>query len=228
MVVVPRRDVEAFLRAADDACSAPRSSGSARELLSAPNVAPRKTTVTKKRRSNSATALLQQQHRKVETIFKELESGKEDPEPLVTELASDLAAHMHIEQELFYPRVREIDRDLVLESFEEHALAEIALKRLLTTDPDDEEFQARVSTLKNLIGHHVEEEEEALFPKVDEELAVDENASLGKQMKIVFEDMVKRGYAAALSEGDGTTADRAERRVLGRDDEETQHAEFEE
>jgi hemerythrin superfamily protein len=114
-----------------------------------------------------ATALLEQQHRKVRTLFRKLESGRTDPKPLLEELANDLAAHMTIEHELFYPVAFDIDREQVGEAFEEHALAELAIKRLLATDPSDAAFHARVVAAKDLVEHHIKEEEEQLFPKVE-------------------------------------------------------------
>ncbi|WP_437607271.1 hemerythrin domain-containing protein [Sorangium sp. So ce834] len=157
-----------------------------------------------------ATSLLEKQHRKVESIFKQLESGKSDPAPLLAELANELAAHMAIEQESFYPAVRQIKEDLILESYEEHAIAELALKRLLSTDPEDISFKARVTTLKELIQHHVEEEEEELFPKVEE--AIDEKRlmELGKELKAEFEQRLAEGYEALLPAGyKKTSADKA-------------------
>jgi hemerythrin superfamily protein len=91
-------------------------------------------------------------------------SAKEPAMQLLTELANDLAAHMAIEQQLFYPTVHSIKADLVNESYEEHSVAELALKRLLRTSPQDPLFKARVTVLKELIEHQVEEEEEDLFP----------------------------------------------------------------
>lgn len=157
-----------------------------------------------------ATSLLEKQHRKVESLFKQLESGKSEPAPLLAELANELAAHMAIEQESFYPAVRQVKEDLILESYEEHAIAELALKRLLATDPEDISFKARVTTLKELIQHHVEEEEEELFPKVEE--AIDEKrlTELGKEMKAEFEQRLAEGYEALLPAGyKKTSADKA-------------------
>lgn len=160
-----------------------------------------------------ATTLLERQHRKVEAIFKKLESGRSNPEPLLTELADDLAAHMAIEHRFFYPVARRIDESLILESFEEHALAEIALKRLLATDPQDPSFKARVTALKELIEHHVEEEEEELFPKVEKKVDEHELLALGKEMKTAFEEIVEQGYAAAIPKGGKTTADVARKHL---------------
>jgi hemerythrin superfamily protein len=153
-----------------------------------------------------ATDLLEKQHRKVEALFKKLEGGRSEAAPLLEELANDLAGHMAIEQEIFYPAVKEIDEDLVLESFEEHSLAEIGLKRLLATSPDDKAFKARVTTLKELILHHVEEEEKELFPKVDKKLGDERLNELGKRMKARFTEVVAAGFEAAVPKGFGKTS----------------------
>lgn len=145
-----------------------------------------------------ATTLLEKQHRKVEAIFKKLESGKGDASPLLTELANDLVAHMAIEQTIFYPTARSVKEDLILEAYEEHAVAELALKRLLATKPEDVTFKAKVTTLKELIAHHVKEEEEELFPKVEKALGEEKLDALGKEMKAAFERALEEGYEAAL------------------------------
>lgn len=153
-----------------------------------------------------ATSLLEKQHRKVEGIFKKLEGGSSDPEPLLTELANDLAAHMAIEQEIFYPAIREVDEKLILESYEEHSLAEVALKRLLGTDPEDESFDARVVATKELIKHHVEEEEGEMFPKVEKALGEEKLAELGKLMKARFEEVQAAGFEASVPKGFAKTS----------------------
>jgi len=148
-----------------------------------------------------ATKLLEQQHKKVRSLFKKLEGGRAEPGPLLTELANDLVAHMAIEHEIFYPAVESVDRSLVSEAFEEHALGEIALKRLLQTDPEDESFKARVVAAKELIEHHVEEEEEELFPKVEKKLGDERLEELGKQMKARFLEVREAGYESAVPKG---------------------------
>jgi len=164
-----------------------------------------------------ATELLEKQHRKVEQIFDGLEKGRGDAQVLLSDLANDLAGHMAIEQEIFYPRVREIDADLIAESFEEHAIAELALKRLLHTSDEDEAFHARVKSLKELIRHHVQEEEEQLFPKVEEQLPAEEATALARQMKARFQEVVDAGYEAVLPKGSGkASADKKQRRPSAR------------
>lgn len=148
-----------------------------------------------------ATTLLEQQHKKVKAMFKKLESGRSDPLPILQDLANDLIAHMAIEHEIFYPAVEAIDRSLVAESFEEHSLAELALKRLLGTDPEDESFKARVVATKELIEHHVKEEEEELFPKVEKKLGDEKLEQLGKQMKARFAEVQSAGFEQTVPRG---------------------------
>jgi hemerythrin-like domain-containing protein len=153
-----------------------------------------------------ATTLLENQHRKVEALFKKLESGRSDPQTVLEELANSLAAHMAIEHEFFYPAAKEVDDEMVNESFEEHALAEVALKRLIATDTEDEAFAARVTALKELIQHHVEEEEQELFPKIEKALDEDTLASMGKSMKQRFDEVFEEGFAAVVPRGMAKTS----------------------
>jgi iron-sulfur cluster repair protein YtfE (RIC family) len=153
--------------------------------------------------------LLEKQHRKVERLLKQLENKPDNASELLSELANDLAAHMIIEQEIFYPACKEAEMDLVLEAYEEHAIAEIALKRLLATDPEAETFHARVTSLKELIEHHVEEEEKELFPKAEKALEEQRMQELGGEMKARFEEAVEAGYEALLPKRAGSaSADR--------------------
>jgi hemerythrin-like domain-containing protein len=167
-----------------------------------------------------ATKLLEEQHRKVEATFEKLEKKQGDVLELLTSLANDLAGHMAIEQTIFYPAVRQIEPDLVDESYQEHAIAELALKRLLATKPDDPTFKAKVTALKELIEHHVDEEEEDLFPTVEKQLEDDELEQLGKDMSAAFEEAVEEGYEALLPEGlaasgDSINSDTTPRRPKG-------------
>jgi hemerythrin superfamily protein len=154
----------------------------------------------------NATALLKNQHRKVEALFKKLESGRSDKATVLEELADSLAAHMAIEHEFLYPAAKDVDDEMVNESFEEHSLAEVALKRLIATDFEDEAFDARVTALKELIEHHVEEEEEQLFPKLEKAIDEDTLSSMGKAMKQRFDEVFEQGFAAAVPRGMAKTS----------------------
>jgi hemerythrin-like domain-containing protein len=161
-----------------------------------------------------ATDLLKKQHRTVEALFKKLLSnGAVSAPALVMELADDLAAHMEIEQTILYPAARAVDKSLVLESYEEHAIAELALKRLLACGAGDETFEAKVTALRDLIHHHVEEEEDELFPKLEKALDLARLKAMGKQMEEAFDAAKERGISAELPKGSKTTADAARRRA---------------
>jgi iron-sulfur cluster repair protein YtfE (RIC family) len=162
----------------------------------------------------SATELLEKQHRTVEHIFSKLESDHSKAEELVTELANNLAAHMTIEQEIFYPAIQNVDRKQVYESYEEHALAEVALKRLLAADTESDEFQARVTALKELIQHHVKEEEEELFPEVEKALGKEKLNELGTEMKALFDKVVTAGFDTAVPRGFAKTSSDVSKKVL--------------
>ena len=168
------------------------------------------TTAKKTKTPSVPTQLLKKQHREVKALFKKIEDGKGDVKALLQELADNLAAHMAIEQDIYYPAIKAIDEDLVNESFEEHALAEIGLKRLLATKKSDDAFEARVTAVKELIEHHVEEEEEDLFPKVDRKMDAAELDELGARMEAKFAKALKAGFRANVPKGvERTSADEA-------------------
>jgi hypothetical protein len=161
-----------------------------------------------------ATQLLAKQHRKVEATFEMIESAGGDPAELVRALADDLAAHMAIEQQLFYPTVREIEAQLVDASYEEHAVAELELKRLLKTSPGDPQFRARVAVLKELIVGHVEREEKSLFHAVENALSVPQLEQLGARLERMFTEARAQGFDALVPPGlVKTSADEFERAV---------------
>jgi predicted DNA-binding protein len=147
-----------------------------------------------------ATALLTKQHREVRTIFKQLEKGNGQSNALLAKLATNLAAHMAIEQEFFYPAVLKVKKDLILEAYEEHEVARFALNRLLKTPVSDRTFKAKVTTLKEVIEHHVEEEEEDLFPASEAALGSSSH-DLCTKMKARFEETKSGGYERALGKG---------------------------
>ena len=156
-----------------------------------------------------ATALLKRQHRRVEEIFDKLDDGDGAASVLLESLANDLAAHMAIEQDIFYPALRTFDPELVEESYEEHANAELALKRLLSVGAGDPTFDAKVAALKDLILRHVELEEEDLFPEIEETFDAAELDQLGEEMGIAFEKALERGHQYLLPKGLAASGDRA-------------------
>ena len=143
-----------------------------------------------------AIALLKTHHKKAKAALKKLHEGY-DQKTLDT-LASELAAHMIIEEKIFYPAVVEAKPDLVLESYEEHAIAQLALKRLVGTAKGDHRFGARAKALLDLLKHHIEEEEEDLFPKSRKALDAATLKALGAKMESKFDDLVAQTWKKTL------------------------------
>jgi hemerythrin superfamily protein len=144
-----------------------------------------------------ATMLLEKQHRKVEELFKALETKRSRAPEIVEEIATDLSAHSTIEEEMFYPACKKFMKEMVLESYEEHQLMAFALKRLVAADVEDDSFMARVTALKEVVSHHVAEEEKELLPAAAEALGEDQDEALGKQMEARFKELERMGYEGA-------------------------------
>jgi hemerythrin superfamily protein len=146
-----------------------------------------------------ATDLLVHQHRLVEGLFERLESSKKGFDGTLRELADDLTAHISIEEHLFYPAVRKVNPDLILEGLEEHAMGRFALRRLLGTKVSDKQLKARLEALKELMTNHHHEEEHDLFPAVRRLMSDVALKKLGAKMQALFDANLKRGHEAVLA-----------------------------
>lgn len=139
-----------------------------------------------------ATELLKRQHREVKSLFRKAKkaTGAEDRRAGMQEIASALQAHMTIEEDIFYPAVKELGTkkttELVDESYEEHHVAKLVIDELPQVDPDDERFEAKMTVLEELIQHHVEEEEQEMF-KAAEKLGAERLSELGADMEEAFD-----------------------------------------
>jgi hemerythrin superfamily protein len=128
-----------------------------------------------KRRNNEtdAFALLTADHRTVKGLFKEFEklSKQEDVDEekaqLVRQICNELTVHAQVEEEIFYPAVREAidDEDLMDEADIEHASAKDLIAQLEGMQPGDDHYDARVTVLREYVDHHVKEEEGEMFSK---------------------------------------------------------------
>ena len=72
--------------------------------------------------------------------------------------------------------------------------------------PDDETFEARVTAAKELIEHHVKEEEEELFPEVEKALGDQKLTELGVRMKARFEEVLEQGFESSVPKGFAKTS----------------------
>lgn len=138
-----------------------------------------------------ATELLTQQHREVSRLFKAIESaaGKAEKQKLFQELASNLVAHDGIERDIFYPACEEAlgMNDDLGEALVEHGFIEFGLYQS-TEALEAEDFDFKCKVLSELVEHHVEEEEQEFFPKVEKAIGADGLESLAEEMLEAFED----------------------------------------
>jgi hemerythrin superfamily protein len=138
--------------------------------------------------STDAIVLLKQDHKEVRGLFRQFETAGEDATKkgeLVRKMIELLTVHTYIETESMYPRVRELLPDLeddVLESYEEHHVADVLCMELWTMDSSDERFDAKTMVLIESVSHHMEDEEQEWFPKVRDGLGRKQLQELGAEM----------------------------------------------
>jgi hemerythrin-like domain-containing protein len=139
--------------------------------------------------STDAIVLLKQDHQEIRKLFRKFEAAGENADvtrgKLVDQMLELLTVHTYIENEGMYPRVRELVPDLeddVLESYEEHHVADVLTMELATMSPDDEHFTAKTTVLIENVEHHMDEEESDWFPKVRDALGRKQLQEIGAEM----------------------------------------------
>lgn len=134
-----------------------------------------------------AIQLLKTDHQRVKELYEEFEQTDDSAakHQIVETALSALKVHTTIEEEIFYPAVRrEIDDDdLMDEALEEHHAAKLLIEELEQLRPRDERFDAKFTVLIEMVKHHIEEEENELFPKVEE---------LGLDLETLGQEMMER------------------------------------
>ncbi|WP_437812534.1 hemerythrin domain-containing protein [Sorangium sp. So ce1078] len=143
-----------------------------------------------------ATQLLKGQHREAERLFDLAISGIGDVRRVTDELTKHLLAHMLAEQVVLFPELLAIDPDLVGGACEEHTVARFEIRRVVNTAPEDPSFKAKLATLRELVMHHVEEEEQELLPRIEAELNEETNERLGLQMLELFDALIAHSRRA--------------------------------
>jgi len=135
----------------------------------------------------NALTLLKQDHNNVDELFTRFEQLGEgeaaEKRAVVDKIIEHLSVHAAIEEQVFYPAVQDAAseaEDTLLEALEEHHVAKLTLNELEKMAPDDKRFDAKVRVLIESVRHHVEEEENELFPKVREAMTNEQLMDLGE------------------------------------------------
>ena len=134
-------------------------------------------------------ALLETDHRRLEALLKQGEettvrAAKGRAELLET-LTAELVAHELKEEKVLYPALKRHSdaREIVLEGYQEHHVADVLVKELQRMAPTDERWGAKFKVLKENIEHHIEEEEGEMFRTARSVMSRDRLEALGSEME---------------------------------------------
>jgi hemerythrin-like domain-containing protein len=140
--------------------------------------------------SDDAIVILKEDHKKVRSLFAQFQNASENAHVargrLVEQMIEELTVHTYLENEVMYPEVRRLVPDLeqdVLESYEEHHVADVLCTELATMQPTDERFVAKTTVLIENVSHHMDEEEKDWFPQVRSALGRKQLAEIGIRMR---------------------------------------------
>src|SRR4051794_15214799 len=137
--------------------------------------------------STDAIVMLKADHKEVKKIFRDFEKADNERTKgqLVRQIIELLTIHTYLENEIMYPEVRRLLPDVeddVLESYEEHHVADVLCLELWSLDPGDERYRAKATVLIENVEHHMEEEEQEWFPKVREGVSRKDLRAIGQRM----------------------------------------------
>lgn len=140
----------------------------------------------------NAVTMLKADHAAVKRLLRELsETGDraaKQRENLAARIERELKMHAQLEEEIFYPAFKAASKgteaeDLFFEASEEHHLVDIVLPALMSANPKSHEFAAKAKVLRDLIEHHVKEEEGQMFAQARELFDDDQLRELGEMME---------------------------------------------
>src|SRR3954470_8486369 len=132
--------------------------------------------------------LLKEDHQKVKKMLNELEETTERAakkrEELFAEVQRELKLHELVEEEIVYPAFREQSKlkDIVLEGYEEHHVVDLIMDEIAGEPVTDETWTAKVKVMKENVEHHVEEEEDKMFPQARKLFPEEELEELGRRV----------------------------------------------
>lgn len=142
--------------------------------------------------SQSAIELLKDDHQKVKDLLEQLtettERAQKKRQDLLEKIEKELRVHTQIEEEIFYPAFRDSDgaehKTMFYEAMEEHrAVEKLVVPDLKKTNPTSKEFAGRAKVLRELVEHHIKDEEDEMFPEAERSMTSEQLADLGEKME---------------------------------------------
>jgi hemerythrin-like domain-containing protein len=144
--------------------------------------------------------LLKQDHQEASGLMDELETADKGSmnttRQVFTQLKDALTLHTQIEEQIFYPALEQHEetREMVGEAHTEHDEVKEMLAEMTTMSPGSDEFMDKLTELRDSVEHHVEEEENEMFPKAERVLGESRLQEMGRQM-----EQMKQGKSATAS-----------------------------
>ena len=138
---------------------------------------------------NDPIVLLETDHRRFEKLLKQgvatTERAVKQRGELLKTLTAELDVHEMIEEKILYPALEPHAeaREIVLEGYEEHHVADVVVQELHEVAADDEKWAAKFKVLKESLEHHIQEEESRMFRTARAVLSHEELDDLGRRMK---------------------------------------------
>jgi hemerythrin-like domain-containing protein len=148
-----------------------------------------------------AIELLEQDHVKMKKLLEDAdattERGVKTREELFLKIKRELTVHETIEEQILYPALEEYRKakDIVLEGYEEHHVADLLMAELENLPFDDERWGAKLGVMKEGIEHHIEEEEGEMFPKARQIFDQAKLDELGSRMEALKKEAIKQAGA---------------------------------
>jgi hemerythrin-like domain-containing protein len=148
-----------------------------------------------------ALSLLKEDHDKVKKMLQDLEStterGVKTREELFTNVKRELEVHEAIEEEIFYPALKDQPKtkEIALEAYEEHHVVDKVMAEIEGVSYDDERWGAKFKVMKENLEHHIEEEEGEMFKQAKQVFETTELAQLGESMLKRKEELIKQQSA---------------------------------
>jgi len=133
----------------------------------------------------TAIDILKKDHRKVDDLFTQIESEGSNKKEIFGQIYSELTLHAQAEETFFYPELElssETSGD-VEHSYKEHQQVKDTLAELAGSSPNDTVWMTKLNELKESVQHHVEEEENDLFPKAEDVLGQTKLEEIGRRIE---------------------------------------------
>lgn len=145
----------------------------------------------------NALELLKQDHQEASKMMDQLEMSDQSSMQMFSQLKQALTLHTKMEETLLYPALEQHEetRDMVQEAYEEHQTVDEILAEMSGLAPANEDFTRKLAELRENIEHHVKEEEDGMFPKVEQVLGHDRLQEMGRQMQ-----QMKMGMSATATQ----------------------------